>query len=572
MKTLNGIIIAIVILFSHDANAATASSVSKHGITWTFNTDYEVGQFANGDWWVVGPVTINSITPAFDGTLNGWEVNPAVGTAQGFDGRIGSFSAALVPSLPYTSTLPVESIVKTISAAESDYSWTQTAAVLTVLSEIPANSGSTIFRPPYMGTNKPLYSTASLHTEYLPSLPPVGTPPTIQAIVDRFAYLRMEHLTFNQRSVRPRDAYGGVDDGYGPQASMYNASDILRLCLNDSLETKMPALIAITQHGIDQAWSVYAGVRSPGVGHDPGHLFMASFAAAMLDIMDVKTVLSTAISFEEDQYLVPGVETDAIMWGNKGSTEANYWTYVNFADGDQSHKDPYGYIDGGVCGATYQLIVAQNFKAQSVAGKLIPEVADTWNPDIWDKILNYPQRWVETGVWCQPDPCAPKPTNKVITGITTGNPTVITSNGHGFSNGNSIGLKSFVNDTGEVLNFRFHTISNVTENTFSVPVNTTALPITVGASTEAVWGYGTLYGPDPDDSPATCILDSDIAYYNSSSDYACTEGQTCGRFPANHGRSADAGQYDIQFVRDMWENYYNAGLPRRFAVRAVTNE
>ena len=36
----------------------SATSVSQFGVTWSFSQDRPVGQFANGDWWVVGPVTI----------------------------------------------------------------------------------------------------------------------------------------------------------------------------------------------------------------------------------------------------------------------------------------------------------------------------------------------------------------------------------------------------------------------------------------------------------------------------------------------------------------------------------
>ncbi len=38
-------------------------SVSQYGITWTFEKPARVGQFVNGDWYVVGPVTIKAIDP-----------------------------------------------------------------------------------------------------------------------------------------------------------------------------------------------------------------------------------------------------------------------------------------------------------------------------------------------------------------------------------------------------------------------------------------------------------------------------------------------------------------------------
>ena len=38
-------------------------SVSQYGITWTFEQPAPVGQFINGDFYVVGPVTIANVGP-----------------------------------------------------------------------------------------------------------------------------------------------------------------------------------------------------------------------------------------------------------------------------------------------------------------------------------------------------------------------------------------------------------------------------------------------------------------------------------------------------------------------------
>ena len=56
--------------------------------------------------------------------------------------------------------------------------------------------------------------------------------------------------------------------------------------------------------------------------------------------------------------------------------------------------------------------------------------------------------------------------NKVITGITQANPAVVTSNGHGYTNGNEIKIRSVVGMT-EVNEKRF-LVANVTTNTFSL--------------------------------------------------------------------------------------------------------
>ena len=54
--------------------AVQQSQISQFGITWTFDKDYTVGQFTNGDYWVVGPVTIIKIQPA-SVELNGRTIN-----------------------------------------------------------------------------------------------------------------------------------------------------------------------------------------------------------------------------------------------------------------------------------------------------------------------------------------------------------------------------------------------------------------------------------------------------------------------------------------------------------------
>ncbi len=39
------------------------TSVTKDGVTWTFSQPATVGQFINGDYFVIGPVRITQITP-----------------------------------------------------------------------------------------------------------------------------------------------------------------------------------------------------------------------------------------------------------------------------------------------------------------------------------------------------------------------------------------------------------------------------------------------------------------------------------------------------------------------------
>src|SRR5882762_2847782 len=78
---LFGFIFAFCIMSSAlAAHAASTTSVTQYGITFTFDQAYPYGKFANGDYWVVpnspgGKVRIVSMTPDYNGR-NGWEVNP----------------------------------------------------------------------------------------------------------------------------------------------------------------------------------------------------------------------------------------------------------------------------------------------------------------------------------------------------------------------------------------------------------------------------------------------------------------------------------------------------------------
>ena len=71
--------------------------------------------------------------------------------------------------------------------------------------------------------------------------------------------------------------------------------------------------------------------------------------------------------------------------------------------------------------------------------------------------------------------------------------------------------------------------------------------------------YGITYGPDPA-NPRRCILDTDLAYYNSAVDFGCQAGKQCGRFPNKHGSSQDGGMYYSSFVAAMW---YEHLLPKQ---------
>ena len=153
----------------------TCSSVSRHGITWRFDLPVECGQFVNGDWWIVGPVTVASISPAQAPGRHGSWLNPlsTFASSQPFDDRIelSAYDASLRPTFPLVVNQPASLLSTGSHTTPSDCPGTpnawrvtdaavqdtcnrghlRTAAVLTILSQAPPPDS---FRPTYFGTDK----------------------------------------------------------------------------------------------------------------------------------------------------------------------------------------------------------------------------------------------------------------------------------------------------------------------------------------------------------------------------------------------------------------------------------
>ncbi|MFQ5810955.1 MAG: hypothetical protein ACE5JM_15160, partial [Armatimonadota bacterium] len=108
-------------------------TVSQFGITWTFESEARVGRFVNGDYYVVGPVTITEIAPepllggeARDDTergeredglyaRNGSVLNLPTNGEAGYDSRIiNEYDPAHFARLP-VAMQPGDSLISTIS-------------------------------------------------------------------------------------------------------------------------------------------------------------------------------------------------------------------------------------------------------------------------------------------------------------------------------------------------------------------------------------------------------------------------------------------------------------------------
>jgi hypothetical protein len=157
------------------AEPVMARSITRFGITWTFDREYSTGSFINGDPWVVGPVRIERIEPGFDGEGNGSVVNPEAGDAQGYHATADGWDESLLATAPLTLE-PDDSLVSTIGLESYEGLWSHidTAAVLTAVTEPPPADA---FRPPYVGAAKPSRCRGELDTSLLPSLDPIDEVP-----------------------------------------------------------------------------------------------------------------------------------------------------------------------------------------------------------------------------------------------------------------------------------------------------------------------------------------------------------------------------------------------------------
>lgn len=404
------------------------SSVSQYGITWTFDRAYPSGQFANGDYWVLGPVQIVMMTPPATSGRNGWMVNP-VGFTQGYDNRTqlnGAspvYNAALQPRLPYVAN-PGSSVIKAISVDPTLATCRpclKTAAVLTVVGSVPPENGRSTFRPPYFGTAKPMISTASMRLDLLPSLvPPQSEGPieSLSALTDRFKRVQLDHVlpTWLGDNMHPADNM----PNYGASIGRDTGDAALRLMLNEPLKTKLPAVITYVQYGIDTYYTLLGGMKWLGEGgHGNGRKLPITFAAVLLDDPAMKRAVSegpATKSFGEDDQVYFSSRANGgsgqVLWGAE-CTEAQYWTKITTNNGRRDCRDPYGYVDGGGAeiGQAYQFCcTSKEWKGTALALHLMPGLGVVWNNPYF---MLYVDRWVNFGVWAQPDPCMLEPRPKL---------------------------------------------------------------------------------------------------------------------------------------------------------------
>jgi hypothetical protein len=281
----------------------TATSISKDGITWTFSQAVPVGQFVNGDYYVVGPVTITAIDPAPTTASpyeNGSVKNlPTANSKSGFDSRLNDgtdeswwFDATL-RSYPPIRLKPGDSLVSSISlatihsvpevmrAGDMSASPVASVSVLTVLSATPTADA---FRPSYCDRSQTIYHADPLQRNLLPSLAPptpsdpnAGTP----TLATFEGYYRRPWIDTNPFLF---DAPADYMPSYGQHIAFADSYASLLLMLNFPAEQKVNLTNYFVQYGIDLYGCVQAGYGWPAFGgHRSGRKLPIIFAGILLN-------------------------------------------------------------------------------------------------------------------------------------------------------------------------------------------------------------------------------------------------------------------------------------------------
>lgn len=398
-----------------------SSSVSQNGITWTFSTGRPVGQFVNGDWWVVGPVTVDTVSPGWTSAesafTNGSEIDPNPDVIQqGFDSRINGsygFNSSYRTVFPVTINPSggIKSLVSTIGKVPrqigSAYCAMDTAAVLTVVSTAPP-AGT--FRPPYVLGDKPLWNVSQIDYDLLPLLStPSGT--TLPDYTTTMTKVWLAHgikvwgsMLHPESNMEPY-----------PRDSAIQVSEISLLIMLDIPE-RLELARRMIQLGIDlygMTFTNYDGFWAQG-GFGNGWKWPILFAGLMLNDSAMQSPpkylpgsppVSTIHKFGEDGHTYYGEATvdypaGKPLWGaNCAAVGQNSPWFTN-----HDCRDPNGLLDSEdmTNGGDYRLCCTSN----SWLGYAL--MARKMNAmTIWDHpaFFDYVDRWVlESPGFPSPDP------------------------------------------------------------------------------------------------------------------------------------------------------------------------
>ena len=388
-----------------------ATSVTRHAITWTFDTDYTTGTFVNGDPWVVentpgGGVRVNSISPTStisgDWTTNGSMVNPSSGSVQGFDSQMNfiSYDPSLNVGRPGGNALSTSnplllsagsSLISTKSAgAPGALPQLTDASVLTVLASAPASGA---FRPPYCG-GKVMYNTSQVDLSFLLALPTVGSMPSEATAL---TYIERPWIDFINywmaRYIHPANNM----PNYGREMVSRVGVVAAMMHLNISAGTKQTLAYQMIQLGIDLYGVTQIGVGwTADGGHSSGRKYPIVFAGVALGIPSMQNI-GSSVPFGEDEqtFYVTQTEVDFCATGawapdTRNGPASPYTTaMIDMPEWGIRHGNTPSFDNANWTANYRQCCTATAWGAMTTA-LILGEMQDAWNhPAFFDYVERF---------------------------------------------------------------------------------------------------------------------------------------------------------------------------------------
>jgi len=248
----------------------TTSSISQHGITWGFDDENTFGQYATGDYWVKGTVTITTITP--DSTTTGGRVkhgtmlNPS-GGAQGYESHESDLGYDPVFNVDPGATgedlvVSEGSVVSAVSKPDPDDNGRpllRDLAVLTVVAEKPPDDA---FRPdPYRDSKQHNWRESDLDESILRDLPVVGSTPDLDAAAaESLRFWNEQDTSRQQRAVQVENN----QPVYGRDIAKRSGQMLLLLHLDIDPDYKRDLFVGLVQYGLDIPGGGASGIDVDG--------------------------------------------------------------------------------------------------------------------------------------------------------------------------------------------------------------------------------------------------------------------------------------------------------------------
>ena len=406
---------------------AVKQTVSQFGITWTFDKPVRIGQFVNGDYYIVGSATVTNIDPKplygkdvpelevdanererppEQRVRNGFMLNPPAAMKVAYDSGVRNwFDPGLVQKLPVTLS-PGDSLVSSISMPKGlvlhaqlrnkvergvdDSSPIRTAAVLTCVGQPQPPDA---FRPGFCDRTGRIYLARDLQRNRLPSLDPAPGLPGVK-----------QYVRFTQRPWVGTCFFGFEEPAenmpyYGLEYGRVAGITALMLCTRLPDQDREALLVNYVQVGIDLAGMVRAG--HPGWtcwgGHGSGRKLPIVFAGLLLGDDSLANINRSfpKVSFGEDEQTAYGTSwTGAyvVFTGHSGiDTATGHGRDRGNAWGPYEHTPPSEWKAGQNTSESYRRCCTSiGWVAQALALHLM-HAQQEWRHDAF---LDYVDRWM----------------------------------------------------------------------------------------------------------------------------------------------------------------------------------